>query len=192
MAALRSAGFRLLLEQGHPVDQGTWATSAGVDRSTLAEVMNRAGARGRVELDPEGRLTGIAGLSIEPTRHRIHIEGATRWAWCALDAVGILGALGGDGTVHSTDPGTGDQIEITFRNGKPEGDATLFILDGHADVNLKETWCPMVNFFTSRHAAEEWVKDHQLDGEIVSVAGVAEDAAAMWRPVVDQNAPQVC
>jgi Alkylmercury lyase len=191
VAALRSAGFQLLLEHGQPVERDEWAEAAGVDQTTLTEVLERATARGRVELDPDGRLLGIAGLTIEPTRHRLDING-TRWTWCALDAIGILGALQADGTVYSTAPGTGEDIEITFRNGIPDGDATLFILGGHDDVNVVEAWCPLVNFFISHRAAEEWVATQQLEGDIVSVAQVAEEAAEMWKPVVDLGAPQVC
>ncbi len=191
-AALRSAGFRLLLEHGNPVAQEEWAAAADVDQAILSEVLDTARARGRVELDSDGRLVGIAGLTIEPTRHRLDIDSNERWTWCALDAIGILGALQSDGTVYSTDPNTGDDIEIPFRKGHPDGDATLFILGGHADVNVKEAWCPMVNFFTSRHAAEEWVEARKLDGDIVSVARIAEEAATMWGPVVGQDVPQVC
>jgi alkylmercury lyase len=183
--ALRSAGFRLLLELGSPVEQKAWAATAGVDQDTLSEVLESAEARGRVELDSEGRLVGIAGLTIEPTRHRLDIDGNERWTWCALDAIGILGALQSDGTVFSSDPNTGDDIEITFRRGHPDGDATLFILGGHTDVNVREAWCPLVNFFTSHHAAEEWVEAQKLEGDIVSVARIAEEATAMWGPVVD-------
>ena len=192
VAALRSVGFRLLFQHGQPVDQGEWAEAAGVDQDTLAEVLEGATASGRVELDADGRLLGIAGLTIEPTRHRLEIDGTRRWTWCALDAVGILGALQADGTVYSAAPGTGEEIEISFRNGIPDGDATLFILGGHDGVNVVESWCPLVNFFTSRRAAEEWVAAQQLDGDIVSVDRVAEEAAEMWRPVVDLGAPQVC
>lgn len=191
VAALRSAGFGLLLERGQPVEQKEWAGAAGVDQDTLAEVLESARARGRVELDPEGRLLGIAGLTIVPTRHRLDIDG-TRWTWCALDAVGILGALEADGTVYSNDPGTGEEIKIAFRNGVPDGDATLFILGGYDDMNVVEEWCPLVNFFASKRAAEEWVATQQVEGDIVAVARVAEEVAEMWKPVVDSNAPQVC
>lgn len=192
VAALRSAGFELLLEHGQPVDQATWASRAGVDEATLADVLTRVQNRGRVELDDEGRLLGLAGLTIRPTRHRLDIAGEERWTWCALDALGIFGALAANGTVYSTDPSTGEDIEISFTGGVPGGDASLFILGGHGDVNVKDTWCPKVNFFNSRHDAESWVEAHELEGEIVSAARIAEQAADMWRPVVDISNPQVC
>lgn len=192
VAALRSAGFQLLLAHGQPVDQKTWAEAAGVEESTLSEVLESAQDRGRVELDSQGRLLGLAGLTITPTRHRLDIDGKQRWTWCALDAIGILGAVAANGAVSSTDPGTGEDIEIRFNRGVPDGDASLFILGGHGDLNVRDAWCPNVNFFTSRPAAEEWVGANGFEGEIVSVAQVAEQAADMWKPVVDQTASHVC
>jgi hypothetical protein len=57
---------------------------------------------------------------------------------------------------------------------------------------VKEAWCPLVNFSTSRNAAVEWATVNKLDGDIVSVTRIAEQAAEMWKPVVDRGAPQVC
>jgi len=188
VVALRSSGFRMLLEQGLPVEQKAWAERAGIEQDTLAVVLESARARGRVEFDSQDRLLGIAGLTIEPTRHRLDIEGKERWSWCALDAMGILGALKSDGTVFSTDPSTGEEIEIHFSDGKPDGDAAIFILGGYADVNVKEAWCPMVNFFTSLQAARTWVELQNLDGEVVSATRIAEEAAAAWGPVIGLDA----
>lgn len=110
----------------------------------------------------------------------------------SLDAVGILGALEANGTVYSTDPRSGDQIELPFVGGKPEGETTLFILGGYDGGNVVEDWCPLVNFFSTRSAAEAWVEAQGVDGDIVSVAQIASDATDMWRPVVDQTNTPVC
>ncbi len=45
----------------------------------------------------------------------------------------------------------------------------------------------MVNFFATRADAEAWVAANDLEGDIVSVAQVADAAAAMWRPVTDRG-----
>lgn len=192
VAALRSAGFRLLLETGEPVTRERWAAESGVSPSILEEGLESARARGRVEFDTQGRLVGLAGLTVVPNRHRVSINGEERWTWCALDAVGILGALGTDGSVYSTDPSTGEPIEIGFTSGVPDSDATLFLLGGFEEANVVEEWCPLVNFFTSRSDAEAWVEENGLEGEIVSVASIASRAAELWQPVVDLDAPQVC
>jgi hypothetical protein len=184
-AAIRAATFRLLLDEGQPVTTADLEVETGFDDSVIAEVIERGA--GRVELDAQGNIVGIAGLTIYPTRHQLTIGTRTRWTWCALDAIGILGALEATGAIRSTDPRSGHAIEIDFVEGNPQGDAALFILGGYDGGNVREEWCPLVNFFTTHGEAEAWVAAHDLNGEIVSVVQVAEEAAAMWRPVTDPS-----
>jgi len=193
VAAIRSAGFKLLLDTGNPVTIADLIDATDIPAARVAEIFDSVRARGRVEFDDEDRLIGLAGLTLTPSRHQLTIDGSVRWTWCALDAVGILGALQATGTVKSTDPQTGDEIEIGFVEGRADTDAHLFILGGYTDEgNVRQDWCPRVNFFTSRPAAEEWVADNGLEGDIVAVSDISDDAAAMWQPVVDEAAPQVC
>ncbi len=193
VAAIRSAGFKLLLDTGSPVTIENLVDATDIPAARVAEIFDSVRARGRVEFDDEDRLIGLAGLTLTPSRHQLTIDGSIRWTWCALDAVGILGALQATGTVKSTDPQTGDEIEIGFVEGKADTDTHLFILGGYTDEgNVRQDWCPRVNFFTSRPAAEEWVADNGLEGDIVAVSDISDDAAAMWQPVVDLGAPQVC
>ncbi|MCL1588750.1 MAG: organomercurial lyase, partial [Actinomycetia bacterium] len=110
--ALRSAGFRLLFDGGQPVDVDQWAAAAGVVVESLHAIIETSGAKGRVQFDADGSLVGIAGLSVERTRHELNIDGKIRWTWCALDAIGILGALEATGTVRSTDPQTDAAVEV--------------------------------------------------------------------------------
>jgi hypothetical protein len=186
VAAIRAAGFRLLLARGQPVPLTDVAAAAGVDAAAVDRAVAEAG--GRVEVDAGGDLVGIAGLSVAPTPHQIAIGGATRWTWCALDAVGILGALEATGTITSTDPHSGQAIRIEFVNGEPDDVAALFVVAGFDASNAREEWCPLVNFFATEAEAEAWVAKRQLAGEVVNVAAIAEEAAAMWRPVAQPGA----
>ncbi len=189
VATLRSAGFHLLLEAGKPVTKEQWAERSGIEKGRIEEIIESPALRGRIEVDDQGRLLGITGLTITPTPHQIDIEGETRWTWCALDAVGILGALHATGTIHSTDPHSGAAIEITVENGTPAGDTSLFILDGYGSDNVRQDWCPRVNFFANRDDADNWVAANHLEGKIVTVADVAAGAAAMWQTVVESTRP---
>lgn len=192
VAALRAAAFQQLLEEGRAVTASDLIAATDVTPDRVGEILEAARRRGRAEFDDEGRLIGVAGLSLTPSRHALVIDGKTRWTWCALDAVGILGALQATGTVRSSDPQTGESIEILFRAGRPTPDAHLFILGGFSQGNVRADWCPQVNFFTDREAAQQWVTANGLEGDIVTVAEVADEAAAMWSPVVDLEAPQTC
>jgi alkylmercury lyase len=161
-----------------------------MNEDVLQDILDRPNVAGRVELDDQGRLLGIAGLTIEPTHHKITVDGEERWTWCALDAVGILGALESDGTIRSVDPHSGDSIEIAFQSGEPTGDAVLFILGGYEGIGARDNWCPLVNFFTNRHDAEAWATERELAGEIVSIRQISAEATAMWRPVTDPTSSQ--
>lgn len=149
-------------------------------------------ARGRIEFNNDGHLMGNAGLSLTPSRHQLTIGNNTRWTWCALDAVGILGALGATGTVRSFDPQTGESIQVKFVDGSPDTDTQLFILNDYANGSVREDWCPRVNFFTTLEAAQAWIAGNNLDGSIVAVSQIAGDAAAGWRPVVNTDSPEDC
>ncbi len=190
-AALRSAGFRLLLEHGQPVTPLQLAKEAGLSATQVTDILT-TNPQGRVELDSDGNVLGVAGLTLSPTPHQLTIGSKTRWTWCALDAVGILAALEAPGSIQSTDPGTGRENKIVFTKGQPDNDAALFILGGSDGGNVREDWCPLVNFFTTRSEAEAWVAVNDLEGDIVSVVQIADEAAAMWRPVTDPTTPQVC
>lgn len=183
--AVRSAAFRQLLNDARPVTNEDIAAATGLDQLTIDAVLEHDA--GRVELDSAGNIAGIAGLTINPTRHQLTIGDKTRWTWCALDAVGILGAHEADGSVESTDPATGEQIDIPFAQGTPDGDTTLFVLGGYEGGNAREDWCPLVNFFATRADAESWVADRGLEGDVVSVSEIAKDAAALWLPVTQPN-----
>ena len=114
----------------------------------------------------------------------VDIDDRTRFTWCALDAVGILGALEADGRVTSIEPDTGDRIVIDFVGGVPAGAASMFILRGYDGSNVVDEWCSQVNFFVDAVAAEAWAEAHHRDGDIVSIADVAGEAAQMWGEVV--------
>lgn len=180
--ALRRAGFRLLLEKGRPITIQEWADAAGVPDETVVTLIDDQ--PGRVELDAEKCLVGLAGLSVTPGRHELQIEDQVRWTWCALDAVGIMGALGASGVIRSTDPHTGDLIEISVTGGQLEGNAAIFIANAYGG-NVRQAWCPLVNLFTSQTSAEAWAADNDTDGDIFGVADISENSAELWRPLID-------
>ncbi|MCH7670174.1 MAG: hypothetical protein IIC71_13395 [Acidobacteria bacterium] len=184
VAAVRSAGFRLLFETGEPVAATDLANGAGISANRATEILDSFRTKGRAEFDDRNFLIGIAGLTLTPSNHEFTIDGRTRQTWCALDAVGILSALEATGSVRSTDPYSGVDIEIAFADGRPATNVKLFVLEGFDIVNVREDWCPQVNFFTTHSAAEKWATSKGLDGDIVAVPDILEAACAIWKPVV--------
>ena len=130
-------------------------------------------------------MVGIAGLSLEATPHVIKIDGSEFWTWCALDAVGIFTALGATGTVISTPPGSEHALEIEFTDGDTDSDIALFIAGGYDGVDVFQSWCPNVNFFSTFEQAKTWAAQDGLDGDVVSIPEVSEAAGTIWAAVVD-------
>jgi hypothetical protein len=104
--------------------------------------------------------------------------GATVFAMCAIDALGIPFMLGVDATVLSQDPMTGETIRIDVRDGQATWEpATACMFAGcvGGEGPIAQTLCPMVNFFGSLAPAAAYVAAHP------AVAGNILDQAAAMR-----------
>lgn len=184
---VQAAAFALLLETGDPLSAGRIAERADLTDAEVAALLEDFDTVGRVRFDADGRVVGIAGLSIEPTRHRLEVDGTMRWTWCALDAIGILGALARRATYTTKVPDSDDVIEVRFGSAGPVGsDAVVFMADGYGSDSVVETWCPTVNLFADSETAQAWARANGVSGHPVGVSALAADAAAMWAPVVGQ------
>jgi hypothetical protein len=139
-----------------------------------------------IRLDEDGRIRAAYPFSAVPTRPRAALAGGpTVHAMCAIDALGISGMLGTDVIITSTDPGSGEPIQVYVRGGRatwqPE---TAVVVDG-ADNSVAGSCCPpedggessvaavdrccgVVNFFTSPGSAHTWLAQHQrVSGAVV-------------------------
>lgn len=185
LMALRNTGFRLLFSSGAPLPLEVLSVETRYGIEELESIFERPDVAGRVRRDQAGSIVGIAGLSIEPTPHEVQVNGKRFWTWCALDAVGILSAMGSTGQVVSTIPGQSDPITIEFVAGRAVSDHTIFILGGFDGTDVCESWCPNVNFFTTAEDAETWASERGLTGEVVTIDEIHEAAGAIWEPVVE-------
>jgi hypothetical protein len=106
----------------------------------------------------------------------------TRWTWCALDAVGIVGAVGAGVIVSETNSGA---TVLEVRDGKVEHtDTAVFIADGYGMTSTMEEWCPLVNFFPTVEDAKAWAADRKTAGQAVRVDDIAPEAIDRWRSVL--------
>lgn len=184
-----TAAFRRLLRTGGAVPVADLASDLDRPEHEIAEAVEDLKGQGRIRLDEQGRIVGAAGLSIGPDRHRIELGGRTFWTWCAYDILGIVGALGADGTARSTSPHNGGSVEGRFRQGRPE--ATSLVLfrpdDGYMSccANVYEDWCPNSNFFESREAASTWAAARGIPGQVMDLAEAADLATTNWEPLAE-------
>ncbi len=97
-------------------------------------------AVGRWRFDSAGRVVGIAGLSIVPTRHRFDLDGTIRWTRCTLAAIGILGTPATPCNPTADVPDTDLRLTVPFGVAGPEpGDAVVFITDAYGCDSVVDT-----------------------------------------------------
>lgn len=110
------AVWRELRDHGIPLGQSTLtqiAADADLDSVESGTLIQRY-----AELDDDGNVVGLSGLSIADHPHRIEIGDSKLSAWCAWDPFFLVPALGGSAIVDSTDPHTGAPVRLTFQDGR--------------------------------------------------------------------------
>jgi Alkylmercury lyase len=181
---VRTAAFREILATGQPWDPAS-AAHLGIDLASVRAGVRHLVASGRARTDDEGRVISAAGLSTDPTNHRVLVGFDPRWTNCAYDALGILGALGADGVIATHSP-SGTELHVLFEGGRPVGsDAVLFLADQPCCSRPNEDWCPNVNLFEHRSSAERWSKEHGVEGRVVTLEEGTDLGVSEWRPLVE-------
>jgi alkylmercury lyase len=139
--------------------------------------------QGQIRLDEDGRIIDSTGLSIQPDRHEINLDGRQFWTSCAYDFFGIFAALGASGHARSVTPDTGQPVQIDFRNGQPQpAPLVLFLPDDDRArcPNAYDQWCPNSNLFHAT-AATAWATNRGLTGQVLTPTEAAERGGRAWR-----------
>jgi Alkylmercury lyase len=181
----RAAAFTALWTTGRPVTVSALATAlAGRSAQQIRADLDWLARRGRARVGDGGQVTGVAGLSTTPTRHRLVLADRVRHTWCAIDALGILAAAGSDGQIESSPPNNTQVVTVVFQAGvlRPT-EAVVFIVNDDSCASVVDDWCPKVNLFATADNARAWQKATSTDGSIVDAATAATNAARTWRPL---------
>lgn len=183
-AAVRARSFLALLATGRSVPAEALGVPAGMGAADVREAIDGLRSAGRITVDDNG-INGSLGLSVVPCRHRIDLPQGRRYTWCALDAVGILGALGATGSITSTSP-DGEPVAVRFARGRPIGASGLVILlPERGSGPTVHTWCPLVNFFAGPERARAWSDERELVATVVPLAEATTLATGLWRAAID-------
>ena len=154
--------YHLIATTARPVTIGQVAESAGSSPGRVGESLR---SWPLVLWDDMDRVVGFWGIHAEPITptHAIEVDGTTVYAWCAWDTLFITEILGRTTQVTSTDPETGEQIELTVApdgvvSAEPSGTVVSLLLpeDGLTDDAIQR-FCHKVHFFTSPRSAEAWI-----------------------------------
>ena len=186
---VRTAAFQLLVQRAQRISPAQLATTTGIRRDKLDNLVGRLAQAGCIRVDAAGMVLGSAGLSVTPDRHEIEVGGRRFWTWCAYDFFGIFGALGASGRAASPSPPNGTPIEVHFAGGRPRAaQAVLFRPDTELMAccdNVYEEWCPNSNLFANRELAETWAAAHNLRGSVLSLDEAADLATEEWKSVTN-------
>jgi hypothetical protein len=153
--ALRRAGFAALLD-GRALTVAELAVAAAISEVAAAAAAGRLVAAGRATVTPEGRVDGIAGLTLRPTRHSIARMGAPRLqTWCAFDAVAIPAALAWSATALTTCAACGAAVNVPLEDGLPAGPAWGWLPPAECAHVLRE-FCASADLFCVRSHLDTW------------------------------------
>ncbi|KAK9240256.1 hypothetical protein V1525DRAFT_225091 [Lipomyces kononenkoae] len=181
---LLRAAFRTLLDTTHSVRMSDLSAITGLDRDMATEYVGRLCQLGLLKLDPNGAIVGAAGLSVSHTKHELVFEGRRFWAWCALDILGIFGALGASGFTKSSGALGNEPIQVDFVDGVPQQTGiVIFIPDISLVTSICRDWCPNVILFPSKTEGDEWLRNRPLDGSLLSIQNVAKVAEKIWSSI---------
>jgi len=189
-AALLAAAFRLLLDPARPVEVSLLSSVTGKDPALVEADLAQMCAAGRVQRTDAGAVTGCLGLTLEVTSHGILVNGVALHTWCALDAFGIMAALGATGWIESTSPLTGRRLHVDVDAGIPRETAApwvVFIAERRPVGSVRAEWCPLVNMFEDAEAARTWAAAGNVSGQAFSLPETAAFGKALWQPRIDAD-----
>ena len=86
---VRVAAFALLLRTPRAIEVADIASAAGLNE--IGRILDALADAGQIDRDPQGRVTGAVGLSLDHGPHALKIGGHPYRTWCAYDALGKIG-----------------------------------------------------------------------------------------------------
>ena len=138
---------------------------------------------GRAELDTDGYLVGIHGLTLRSTRHRIEHDTREHHTWCAFDAIGIPAALGINAYAHTDCPTCGEHLAIELTNGAPATIGPVLWLPAPPTENLLTEFCASADLFCSTEHLHQRVDTHKLSGRMCSLDAAVALGVQTWDDV---------
>jgi alkylmercury lyase len=148
-----------LLSNGSPVTPDEIASQLQASPEKVTSTLRKFGA----EFDKEGNILGL-GLTSVTTPHVYKLNGRKLYTWCAADALAFPVILEQTAHIESSDPVTGDKVQIHVtpdRVEKIEPKSSVVSFIKNIDVtNVRGTFCNNVNFFSSPETAAIWIAEN--------------------------------
>jgi DNA-binding transcriptional ArsR family regulator len=186
--AIRRVAFSALRHEER-LDPEQLALRTGLDDHAVTGALRWLDDAGLVERDVQGHVAGIAGLTLEPTTHRLVLDGQGLYTWCAIDAVGIPAALSLDAQVTTSCAHCGATLSVEIDHGEPLLDSPLRGWMPPTDCdNVRADVCPLANLFCSLEHLEQWrAGAGDPLGEPADLARFAELGRSAWGDLAKEN-----
>lgn len=188
------------IARGEAVEPSALATLAGEADPLDPETRQRRVAN-LAEQDASGAITGVLGLSLEPTGYRLDTAEGARGTWCALDTLFLPPLLATATSVSSTCAVSGVPVGLRLDaagvlvGAEPETlHLTVPVIDRVAapreHAGLRSTFCAHSRFAVDRDAAEG-LADPQATAvlSVVEAAALGRDIAAAIRRRAGERLP---
>lgn len=179
---MQAAGFAAL-RNGEVLTVSELGFRAHLEAGRAEAASERLLGRGALLVTDDGRIDGIAGLTIRPTRHELTIDGTATHTWCAFDSVGIPAALGVDAVARTTCGHCGSPIEVTFTAGATR-DTGLWGWMPALDPDeraLIANFCSKADLFCSRDHLDVWYESAgRPAGDPCTMEELLEMGRATW------------
>ncbi len=177
-----------LLVRGRPVPPKDIADVLGVSEETVDLTLNAIGTAAK--RNEAGDVVEIFGLSLNPTRHHFIVGDQELFVWCAGDALSFAAGLQQPAQIESTDPVSGDAIRLEttpegVKSFEPETAVVSWVTSVDPEA-IRESFCNLVNFFTSPETAKQYLSKHpglkmftvreaeELNRVIIAIAGLED------------------
>ena len=190
---LRSFHRRLLAEflhTGAVPEQGWLGRTAAALDLDLEAALGRLGSADLVHRNASsGRVEVAYPLSGRGTAHTVHAAGLPPVsAMCAVDALGVLTMSGRDGTILSTDPTTGEavQVERTGPDWRALPEAAVVLLGSEDGCGgAIAVACVLANFHSDAERAEFFLAERAgVSGRVLSLAEAVRVAENEFGPLL--------
>jgi hypothetical protein len=169
-----------LAASGRAPDRATIASELP-DGFDVTAALAQLHDRDVIRLNELGELRSAHPFSAVPTPHVVEIDrGPTVYAMCAIDALGIASMLRRDINVRSTDPESGEPVNVAIQHGRatwrPPG-AVVYVGStvpgaGSSEVCVvpaADRCCTVMNFFSGPATVGAWVARHpDVSGVVLS------------------------
>ena len=185
--------YRRLAAEGRPIttdEVEELAKDADVTSEETRSLIERGG-----ELDDDGAVRGIVGLSLNAHPHKFLIHGHELRNWCALDPLLIAPTMTGAVELESDDPRSGEPIRVSV---SPSGVqayepttavVSIVVPESGATDSIEAVWmmfCHQVHFFTSRESGEQFFSGRDIEVYFLTIEEAFELGRLTFGPVYTQ------